>query len=179
MVSPPTLDGLLAWLDAAPNRERTGNFAGLHTQAMARVLAHLPTPPSPVTIAGTKGKGSTCEMVATCLEACGYTVGCYTSPHILDVRERLRINRSLISESAFVGLTKRVASVAQEMEAEHGPATFFELTTAMALLHIPPCSNHWIIACKRSRATSNTIIKQLVETRRLHVILQDATRIRR
>lgn len=88
-----------------------------------------------VHIAGTKGKGSTCEMVATCLEACGYTVGCYTSPHILDVRERMRINRSLVSENAFVELTKRVAAVAQEMEAEHGPATFFELTTAMALLY--------------------------------------------
>lgn len=88
-----------------------------------------------VHIAGTKGKGSTCEMVATCLEACGYTVGCYTSPHILDVRERMRINRALVSENAFVDLARRVATVAHEMEAEHGPATFFELTTAMALLY--------------------------------------------
>jgi hypothetical protein len=41
-----------------------------------------------VHVAGTKGKGSTCAMIASMLQACGYTVGLYTSPHLVDLRER-------------------------------------------------------------------------------------------
>jgi dihydrofolate synthase / folylpolyglutamate synthase len=43
-----------------------------------------------VHVAGTKGKGSTCAMIAGMLQACGYKVGLYTSPHLVDVRERIR-----------------------------------------------------------------------------------------
>jgi len=86
-------------------------------------------------VAGTKGKGSTCEMAATALEACGYTVGAYTSPHLVDIRERIRINRLLISEPDFVRLAMAVGGAAQAIEAEFGEATFFELMTAMALRH--------------------------------------------
>ena len=85
-----------------------------------------------VHVAGTKGKGSTCEMIATCLEACGYTVGLYTSPHLMDIRERFRINRRLITEEKFVTLAKGVLKAAAGLEKEHGSSTFFELTTAMA-----------------------------------------------
>ena len=49
-----------------------------------------------VHIAGTKGKGSTCAMVAAMLQACGYKVGLYTSPHLVDVRERIQINGEMI-----------------------------------------------------------------------------------
>ena len=88
-----------------------------------------------VHIAGTKGKGSTCEMTASCLEACGYTVGTYTSPHLIDIRERIRINRKLIAHADFTRLVLRVREAASAVEEAHGVPTFFELLTAMAFLH--------------------------------------------
>jgi dihydrofolate synthase/folylpolyglutamate synthase len=88
-----------------------------------------------VHIAGTKGKGSTCEMTAACLEACGYTVGIYTSPHLLDIRERIRINREPIGAEAFVQVAQRVADAAANLEETDGEPTFFELMTAMAFVH--------------------------------------------
>lgn len=88
-----------------------------------------------VHVAGTKGKGSTCEMAASCLEACGCTVGIYTSPHLVDVRERIRINKRMIPHADFTRLAGRVREAAGAVEEAHGPATFFELLTAMALAY--------------------------------------------
>lgn len=86
-------------------------------------------------IAGSKGKGSTVEMTAACLEACGYAVGVYTSPHLVDVRERIRINRDIIAQSVFARTLARVGAAAEALQAEHGPATYFELLTALAFLY--------------------------------------------
>jgi dihydrofolate synthase/folylpolyglutamate synthase len=88
-----------------------------------------------VHIAGTKGKGSTCEMVATCLEHCGYAVGLYTSPHMVDIRERVRLNRRQITTEQFVEAACKVAAAAERLEPPMGRCTFFELTTAMAFQH--------------------------------------------
>ncbi len=88
-----------------------------------------------VHVAGTKGKGSTCEMIATCLETCGYTVGLYTSPHLTDVRERIRISRRSIGPSDFARLAARAAEAAAALPKDAGEPTFFELVTAMAFLH--------------------------------------------
>jgi dihydrofolate synthase/folylpolyglutamate synthase len=56
-----------------------------------------------VHIAGTKGKGSTGALIAAALQAAGYKVGFYTSPHLEDFCERIQINRENISHSRFVG----------------------------------------------------------------------------
>lgn len=88
-----------------------------------------------VHIAGTKGKGSTCEMTASCLEACGYAVGIYTSPHMVDVRERIRINRKMISHPDFTRMAGAVAAAASRLPRAEGEPTFFELMTAMCLLY--------------------------------------------
>ncbi|MFN0012543.1 MAG: bifunctional folylpolyglutamate synthase/dihydrofolate synthase [Phycisphaerales bacterium] len=105
---------------------------------MVAILEALDNPQDSVRcihVAGTKGKGSVCEMVAACLEASGYAVGLYTSPHLLDMRERVRINRKPVSESEFVALTKRVAKAAASVAPTMGEATFFELLTAIGFLH--------------------------------------------
>lgn len=88
-----------------------------------------------VHVAGTKGKGSTCEMTAACLEACGYTVGLYTSPHLMDVRERIRINRRPIPQAEFIRIAQRVADAAANLPDKAGEPTFFELMTAMGFVH--------------------------------------------
>ena len=83
-----------------------------------------------VHIAGTKGKGSTCAMLASMLKSCGYTVGLYTSPHLVDLRERIAIDDMLIPHSDMSQILKLIA----ESEKAFGktPPTFFEIITATA-----------------------------------------------
>jgi len=86
-----------------------------------------------VHIAGTKGKGSTATMLAEMLEACGYKVGLYTSPHLVDVRERIRVNGDVITQAALTRKINKVAVVIERMRSDK--PTFFELLTAIAFMH--------------------------------------------
>ncbi|EMI17201.1 folylpolyglutamate synthase/dihydrofolate synthase [Rhodopirellula maiorica SM1] len=101
------------------------------------VHVNSPNPPIPlVHIAGTKGKGSTAAMVAGILSKAGYRTGLYTSPHLNDLEERFRIDHVPCSANEIVSLVDRIRSVVEEMDREAGSGpTFFELTTAMAMLH--------------------------------------------
>lgn len=88
-----------------------------------------------VHVAGSKGKGSVCEMTSAALTGCGLTTGLYTSPHIADIRERIRLNGELISERDFVSLISEIAIAADSVRRRWGAATFFELMTAAAFVH--------------------------------------------
>lgn len=79
-------------------------------------------------IGGTNGKGSTAAMVAAVLQVAGYRVGLYTSPHLVEFRERIRVQGSAIPDARVVELTDRIRCAAGATLA----LTFFELTTAMA-----------------------------------------------
>ena len=85
-----------------------------------------------VHVAGTNGKGSTVAMIASMLQACGYAVGVYTSPHLIDIRERIAVNGALVEKAAFAELTKQVATAAVKAGVD---PTFFEVLTAAAFLH--------------------------------------------
>jgi dihydrofolate synthase/folylpolyglutamate synthase len=78
-------------------------------------------------IAGTNGKGSTSHMLASILQENGYKTGLYTSPHLKDFRERIRINGEKISESFVIEFTKRTKEITENIQ-----PSFFELTVAMA-----------------------------------------------
>ncbi len=82
-------------------------------------------------IGGTNGKGSTAAMAAAILQAAGYRVGLYTSPHLIDFRERIRVNGEPIGAAQVAELTEYLRSV---VRGACSP-TFFEFTTAMALQH--------------------------------------------
>lgn len=82
-------------------------------------------------IAGTNGKGSTAAMAAAVLQAAGYRVGLYTSPHLVDFRERIRVNGEMIAEAQVAQLTEHIQTSCQP---DLSP-TFFEYTTAMAFQH--------------------------------------------
>ena len=102
--------------------------------SLEKVTAKHPVPI--VHIAGTKGKGSTATMVASALTAAGIKTGVYTSPHLHQLEERFRIDGQICSPAELVGLVDRVRLVANEMaEDDAGEPTFFELTTAISLLH--------------------------------------------
>lgn len=89
-----------------------------------------------VHIAGTKGKGSTAGMVASGLQAAGYRVGLFTSPHLDRFEERVQIDGEPIDEALLVELVDRLRAVALEIDrqADGLSPTFFELTTALAWL---------------------------------------------
>jgi dihydrofolate synthase / folylpolyglutamate synthase len=78
-------------------------------------------------IAGTNGKGSTSHMLAAILQTAGYKTGLYTSPHLKDFRERIRVNGEMISEAAVIGFTQRLQPQIESLE-----PSFFEITVAMA-----------------------------------------------
>lgn len=78
-------------------------------------------------IAGTNGKGSTSHMLASIFQTAGYQTGLLTSPHLIDFRERIRINGQKIEEAFVVHFVKKLQPVIEQLN-----PSFFELTTAMA-----------------------------------------------
>jgi dihydrofolate synthase/folylpolyglutamate synthase len=78
-------------------------------------------------IAGTNGKGSTSHMLAAMLQQQGYNTGLYTSPHIHDFRERIRINGIMIEKEFVVAFTERIKKITAAIQ-----PSFFEVTVAMA-----------------------------------------------
>jgi dihydrofolate synthase/folylpolyglutamate synthase len=83
-------------------------------------------------IAGTNGKGSVSHMLASVLQSAGYKTGLYTSPHLKDFRERIRVNGEMISEQAVVEWVENYRHKNDEWKLE---PSFFELTVAMAFDH--------------------------------------------
>ena len=81
-------------------------------------------------VGGTNGKGSTTSLIASVLTAAGYKVGLFTSPHLVDFRERIRINGEMISEEEVVSFVERTRPLIESV----GPS-FFEYTTLMAFEH--------------------------------------------
>lgn len=95
-----------------------------------------------VHVAGTKGKGSTSAMLSAVFSAAGYRTGFFSSPHLDRIEERMQVDGQLCSAAEFVELVARLRPVVDAMDAaagrrgggEFGP-TYFELTTALALVH--------------------------------------------
>ncbi len=100
------------------------------------LYADSPQPKVPlIHIAGTKGKGSVAAMVAAALTACGWRTGLYTSPHLHHLEERFRVDGAPCSPADLISLVQRVESAANQVERSSGAPSFFELTTAMAMMH--------------------------------------------
>ena len=123
-----------------PDSERTVGPGGRPRYDLARMselLHRLGEPQSRVPavhVTGTKGKGSTCAMIASILAQSGHRVGLYTSPHLHTVRERIRLGLTPVTEEEFIALVEEVWPPAQELrrQGKHGRVTTFELLTAMA-----------------------------------------------
>lgn len=126
-----TLDYLYAQL---PMYSRIGAAAykeDLHnTIALCATIGNPQTNFKSIHIAGTNGKGSTSHMLAAILQQAGYKTGLYTSPHLKDFRERIKINGNMISEDAVVDFVERTGTMAEAIQ-----PSFFEMTVAMAFDH--------------------------------------------
>lgn len=79
-------------------------------------------------VAGTNGKGSVCHTLAAILQCAGYRVGLYTSPHLVDFRERIRVNGEMIPRERVIRFVEEERSFFEPLH-----PSFFELTTALAL----------------------------------------------
>ena len=117
---------------------RTGGLKLERMQALLRLVGDPQRSLPIVHIAGTKGKGSTATMIASILQAAGYKTGLYTSPHLERLEERFIVNGQLCSEQEFVQLAADLQAATIELELReplNRCPTFFEITTAMGLLH--------------------------------------------
>ncbi|RYE25529.1 MAG: bifunctional folylpolyglutamate synthase/dihydrofolate synthase [Sphingobacteriales bacterium] len=98
-----------------------------NTRALCATLGEPQEKFKSVHIAGTNGKGSTSHMLAAVLQEAGYKVGLYTSPHLVDFRERIRINGRPVSKDWVVNFVER-----NKISIERIQPSFFEITVAMA-----------------------------------------------
>ncbi|WP_254525126.1 dihydropteroate synthase [Natrinema caseinilyticum] len=106
------------------------------TESTARLLAHLEDPHADVDfvqIAGSNGKGSTARMLERVLREAGYSVGLYTSPHLEDLRERIRVDGRKIPRAAVCDFVESAREYITDRAADGESPTFFETMTAMAL----------------------------------------------
>ncbi|TNF47190.1 MAG: bifunctional folylpolyglutamate synthase/dihydrofolate synthase [Bacteroidetes bacterium] len=101
-----------------------------NTKKMLSLIGHPEKELKFVHIAGSNGKGSVSAMTASIFTAAGYKTGLFTSPHISDFRERIRVNGQMINEKEVIDFCHKV----QSFDLEFSPS-FFEVTFAMALEH--------------------------------------------
>jgi dihydrofolate synthase / folylpolyglutamate synthase len=130
MAARPRFDRLEDWLDWQQRLHPTTIDLGL--ERVARVLArtgwHRPAA-SVIAVGGTNGKGSTVALLDALLRAAGHRVGTFTSPHLVDYRERIRIDGAMVSAASLVAAFERIADALGT-----DSLTYFEFNTLAALL---------------------------------------------
>lgn len=125
------IDGLLS-----RNRPPAATDEKLRLRRVHNLLARIGNPETAVPtvlIAGTKGKGSTAAIMASILQTGGFRVGLYTKPHLVEYRERFRINGELIDPDEIVRAVEAIRRHVEEMEGTpDGAPTYFEVSVALA-----------------------------------------------
>ncbi len=122
-------------LDYLHSFERFGWDLGL--DRLAVLLQNLGNPQEKlrcIHVAGTNGKGSVCTMTANILKGAGYKTGLYTSPFVVDFRERFQINGEMIEKQTLADYTARLKTAIEAVEATGIHVTEFEVITALAFL---------------------------------------------
>lgn len=116
--------------------ERFGIKPGL--ERIERLVRELGSPHKKlkfIHVAGTNGKGSTCTALASVLCKAGYNTGLYTSPYVLEFRERIQYNMEMISREDLVFVTEKVSAATEKLHSEGISVTEFEAVTAAAFLY--------------------------------------------
>ncbi len=152
-----TYPAVIRYLNSFANYEKSTNYSYKETLKLARIQDFLAAIGNPqeslrvIHVAGTKGKGSTCAFSAYILREAGFCVGLYTSPHLNDFRERIRILKpfvsrrkraagdfeGMISQAALTSLVKELKPAIEKYNrhSEYGRLSLFEVYTAIALLY--------------------------------------------
>ena len=125
MKSKKTLDDWLSWQETL--MEETIVLGLDRVQLVYEKLFPNGVPFKVITVAGTNGKGSTSHMLASILQEAGYKVGLYTSPHLKDFRERIKINGEVIRKIDVINFIKK-----NQLFFEEHKLSFFEMTVGLA-----------------------------------------------
>ena len=104
---------------------------------LAERLDHVEKAVPTVHVTGTKGKGSTCALITSILTSAGYKVGFYSSPHLHSLCERVRVGLEPISRKEFAAIIPQIWPTVEAVgqDGGYGGVTFFEMMTALALVH--------------------------------------------
>ncbi|MFO1044124.1 MAG: folylpolyglutamate synthase/dihydrofolate synthase family protein [Planctomycetaceae bacterium] len=149
-----TYDAAIDFLYSRINYERVDSRAystsDFKLDRMKMLLALLDNPHErfpAVHVAGTKGKGSTCTMIASVMAAAGHKVGLYISPHISAFEERMTVNGVRPSPTQLVELVRRLLPAVTEMDSLSGQMqpTYFELATALAWLYFAESQADFVV----------------------------------
>lgn len=128
------VDAIKYLYDHAPMFQQVGRKAyksGLeNTLALDTRFGHPHRRYKTIHVAGTNGKGSTSHLLASVLQCAGYRVGLYTSPHLRDFRERIRIDGDMITEQRVIDFVSQNKPLIDQMQ-----PSFFEITTALAFAY--------------------------------------------
>jgi dihydrofolate synthase/folylpolyglutamate synthase len=131
-----TLDYLYSRLPVFQNIGARAFKPGLHTtQELCKSLGDPQNTYPTIHVAGTNGKGSTSHMLAAILQKAGYRVGLYTSPHLKDFRERIRVDGVPVDEEFIIKFTDD-----QQSNIDRLDPSFFEVTVAMAFSYFSVCN---------------------------------------
>ena len=140
-------DEILQQLEDEANYERSARSRDLSKLEGARfLLNHLGNPeksPKIVHIAGTNGKGFTALLLAALLKQEGFKTGCYTSPHLVDLRERIQINGQCVEQQQFVDTSERILKISRYPQCPH--TSFFDLVTATAFEVFATYQCDWVV----------------------------------
>lgn len=140
-----TLDYLFAQLPVFESQGAHAYKPGLErVEAMDEMLGHPHRKYRTIHVAGTNGKGSTSHLLASILQRAGYKVGLFTSPHLVDFSERIRVNGEEISHQYVVDWTERWFSPHSTLHSTHSTLhsiqpSFFELANMMAFCYFADC----------------------------------------
>ena len=146
-----TYDDAIVYLNACVNYEQMRSIpyqTEIKLERIQILLEYLGNPHQQLRvahIAGSKGKGSTCAFLYSILCSAGYRVGLFTSPHLVDLRERIIVGSeegtvdesTWIPREAFAALVEYIQPFVDRVQTEHsfGQITYFELLTAIAFVH--------------------------------------------
>jgi dihydrofolate synthase / folylpolyglutamate synthase len=138
----PNYRATLAWVWSFSARQRSADEMAAQRavklermQALLERLGHPEQRFPSVLVAGTKGKGSTVAMLSACFQAAGFHTGRYTSPHLVNWRERVCVDAEPFSTDEVIALSKPIHRAVESLPRELGTPTTFEVGTAFAFLH--------------------------------------------
>lgn len=139
------MTGYLASLEYLYSLEKSGIVLGLDNISwLLNLIGNPERSFSNIHVGGTNGKGSVVCMLSMILRNAGYRTGMYTSPHLIDFNERICVDGKNIPNEQVVELTDRIRRLATQAQGFHS-FSFFDFTTAMALLHFKEKAVDWAV----------------------------------
>ena len=126
-----TYEDVAQYLDRIPKFSQSGiraaNFSLDHMDQFCRLMGNPEQKLRAIHVAGTNGKGTTCQMLASVYEQAGYKTGLYTSPHLLEFNERVRINALPVPDMEILAFFQQ-----HEKDLNEVPLSYFEISTCLA-----------------------------------------------